>query len=389
MRVFVFAGVVAASLTSLCLAEPTESDRSAIHEPGKLSDLDLALAYLGSWPKEPKLTFEIQRRGSAPIVTAIYDAYVSSACPSDSLVSGFARIVQAGAELTILRYEPGDQDSRHLVALSGVVVKSAIAVVVSPRQERLVGTVYEDRIDLVARSGSCSMSFARAVNLHDAVRADDIELVRSVLKSGANVNESDSWGTPLGIAVSKGSDTIVELLIEAGADVEGPTVPAVGGQRPLHLAATRLTGASTARLLISRGARLDARDKAGRTPLITAIVSDNIRVAEVLLAAGADMEGADSQLGATPLSWAACSGRFTTVSFLLSKGAQINAKAGPEGDTPLHHAVRCCHKMPEMISFLVANGANVNAKNDRGLTPIQQAFNRAEKKLLRGLGAID
>jgi ankyrin repeat protein len=191
------------------------------------------------------------------------------------------------------------------------------------------------------------------------------------------------------MAVVKGSDKIVQLLIEAGADVEGPTVPAVGGQRPLHLAATRLSGASTARLLIRRGARLDTRDKAGRTPLITAIVSDNIQVAEVLLAAGADVEGPDSQLGAAPLSWAACSGRFTTVSFLLAKGAQINAKAGPEGDTPLHHAVRCCPKMPEMISFLVANGANVNATNDRGLTPIRQAFNRTEKKLLRGLGAID
>jgi ankyrin repeat protein len=302
-----------------------------------------------------------------------------------------AKIVQTGPGLQINRHESKDNGaSRYLAALSGVVVKNTIVVVASPRQELLVGTVYEDRMDLVARSGACSMSFARAVDLHQAVRTGDIELVRSVLSSGANVNEPDSWGTPLGMAVVKGSDKIVQLLIEAGADVEGPTVPAVGGQRPLHLAATRLSGANTARLLISRGARLDAWDKAGKTPLITAVVSDNIQVAELLVAAGADMEGVDSQLGATPLSWAACAGRFGAVSFLLSEGAQINAKAGPEGDTPLHHAVRCCHKTPEMISFLVANGANVNATNDRGLTPIQQSFTKTGKELLRGLGrAID
>jgi len=47
----------------------------------------------------------------------------------------------------------------------------ADAALVPPKQELLVGKVYEDGITLVARSGNCSISFARAKNLHDAVRA--------------------------------------------------------------------------------------------------------------------------------------------------------------------------------------------------------------------------
>lgn len=391
---------------ALSLISQLESQAAELEGPSasprleELSDIDLGLLYLRTQHEKqiyerPKqigrleLVFrrylsgvksEVQKRGSTQISEAIYDGFISSACPSDSFASGYARIIQGGPELII----------RHgAKLLQGVVIKDTVILVVPSKYEVLIGNVLDGRIDVIAVSGACSMSFARAVNLHNAVRAEDVEAVESVIKSGANLDELDSWGPPLAIAVVKGADSIVKLLLDAGANIEATTVPTAGGEHPLHLAAVRRSGANIAKLLISRGAQLDARDKAGRTPLITAVVADSIEVAKVLLAAGADIEGVDSQLGATPLSWAACAGRFNAVSFLLSKGARINAKAGPSGDTPIHHAVRCCHKLPEMVSFLVANGANVNATNDRGLTPIKQALGKTEKQLLRGLGAVD
>jgi ankyrin repeat protein len=267
------------------------------------------------------------------------------------------------------------------------VVKDTVLVVVPPKAELLLGKVFEDRIDLFARSGSCSMSFGRAVNLHDAVRAGDVEAVQSVIESRVDVNAPDVWGPPLAIAVSKGTDKIVQLLLDAGAEIEGPTSPAAGAEHPLHLAATRTSDASTARLLVSRGAKLEARDKAGRTPLITAVLADNVEVAEVLVAAGADIEAVDSGLGASPLSWAAGSGRLRAAQFLLSKGAQVNRGTGPYGDTPLHCAVM--NKGPDinMIKYLVASGADVNASNNKGLTPMKRAINKTVKDLLRSLGA--
>jgi ankyrin repeat protein len=267
------------------------------------------------------------------------------------------------------------------------VVKDTVLLVIPPKQSLLVGNILEDRIDLIAASGACSMSFARAADLHEAVRSGDVDAVRSVIEAGVDVNKPDSWGTPLDLAVSKGADNIMRVLIDAGADVEGATLPTVGGQRPLHLAATRVSGVSAARLLIDRGAQLDARDKAGKTPLITAVLAENFEVADVLLGAGADIEAVDSDLGASPLSWAVCLGRFKSVKFLLSKGAQINRRTGPDGDTPLHRAAMCCHKVPQMINLLVANGADVNARNNKGLTPIKQAYSKLERDLLRSLGA--
>jgi ankyrin repeat protein len=386
MRVFVLLWLVVGNLLVFPFAEAAEEPNlPLIQDLTKLSDVDLGVAYLRARQDDKRevrrflleAKGEINKRGSTPI-EAFYDGVVSSTCPRDGFASGFARIMQDGAELRI---------SHGLNVLPGVVVKDTVLVVIPQKQELLVGKIYEDGIALVARSGNCSMSFARAANLHAAVRAGDIEVVQAVIESGADVNELDSWGTALAIAVSKGSDKIVQLLIDAGADVEGATSSGAGGERPLHLAATRTSGASTARLLVSRGAQLDARDKAGRTPLMTAFLADNVAVAEVLLAAGADLEAVDSNLGASPLSWAACRGRFRAAKFLLSKGAQINRRTGPDGDTPLHCAVMGKGPSPEMIRYLVANGADVNATNNKGLTPLKWAFNRKVKELLRSLGA--
>jgi ankyrin repeat protein len=355
----------------------------------KLSDVDLGSAYLRAQQELDRSSLmvhrfltearsEIDKRGSTQIADGVYESVVSSACPGDSFESGYARIIQDGAELKI-RHESKE--------LEGIVIKDAVLLAIPPKQELLVGNVFGDRVDLIATSSACSMSFARAINLHEAVRSGDAEVVRSVIAAGADVNESDAWGTPLDLAVARGLDEIVGLLIDEGADIEGATLQAVGGRRPLHIAAALATGASTAKLLLSRGAQVNALDKAGRSPLITAVVADNIAVAEALLAAGADIEAIYS--GATPLSWAACSSRVSAVKFLLSKGAQINRRAGPDGDTPLHRAVVCCLKVPDMINFLVANGADVNATNNQGLTPIKLTFAKGQKDLLRSLGASE
>jgi ankyrin repeat protein len=319
---------------------------------------------------------EIQKRGSTQIA-AVYDGIVSPACPPDSFLSGYSKIEQNGAELRIIH---------DVHVLPGLMVKDTVLLTIPPRQDLLVGEFSEGSIALVARDGNCSMSFARDVDLHDAVRAGDRAAVQSAIEAGANVNESNTWGTPLDIAVSKGAGQIVQLLLDAGADIEGATAAGAGGEHPLHLAAARTSGANIARLLASRGAHLDARDARGRTPLITAVLSNNLEVAEVLLSAGADLEGTDGKLGDSPLAWAACWGRSATAKFLLLKGAQINRRSGPNGDTPLHRAVICC-KGDEMIKYLVENGADVNATNSKGLTPIKLTFVKKNQELLRSLGA--
>lgn len=120
---------------------------------------------------------------------------------------------------------------------------------------------------------------------------------------------------------------------------------AVDDEQPLHLAGS----ASVAKLLISKGASVNARSAAfDTTPLHEAAGRGANGVVRLLLAHRANIESPD-QLGRTPLHFAAGSGNVKTVAYLISRGATVNAKTTaksvvrarvvPAGSTPLRVAV--------------------------------------------------
>ena len=101
--------------------------------------------------------------------------------------------------------------------------------------------------------------------LHSAVQAGDVATVKSLLASGAGIDETDFFtGTALHTAVGQGSESIVEVLIEHGADLEAKSE--LNSARALHLAADFDELAIIA-LLLDNGADIEARDGELRTPL--------------------------------------------------------------------------------------------------------------------------
>ena len=74
------------------------------------------------------------------------------------------------------------------------------------------------------------------------------------------------------------------------------------------------------RLLLDRGAQVDARDEGGSTPLLYAARNGKTDVSRLLLDRGAqvDARGADDW---TPLYWAATNGHTDTAMLLILNGA--------------------------------------------------------------------
>src|SRR5262249_17449499 len=88
------------------------------------------------------------------------------------------------------------------------------------------------------------------------------------------------------------------------------------------------------RLLLDRGAKADATDDDGRTPLMFANSAAKVKL---LVACGAVVNAAD-KWGETALMKAATAGDVEVVQALLDGGADVNAR-DPTGATALLHAL--------------------------------------------------
>jgi ankyrin repeat protein len=102
---------------------------------------------------------------------------------------------------------------------------------------------------------------------------------------------------PLPAQASKGHAGIARALISAGAKVDARDAT---GSTPLHRAAATGKSEAAVALLDAGHARVDAHDKAGATPLLVAVACQQPNLALLLASRGADLGAADKE-GQTPL----------------------------------------------------------------------------------------
>ncbi len=125
-----------------------------------------------------------------------------------------------------------------------------------------------------------------------------------------------------------------------------------------------------ARSLIAEGdSDVNARDAQGSTPLHMAAVMGSAEVARLLITAGANLE-ARNDVG-TPLHVAVSYGQMEVVRLLIEAGASVNAQ-DQTGRTPLHEAVSI--GKADIVSLVLERGAHVNARTDRGTTAMDTAL---------------
>ena len=254
-----------------------------------------------------------------------------------------------------------------------------------------------------------------ATPLMHAARYADADMVRLLIERGADVNTANTEGvTPL--MWGAGDADKVRLLLAKGAKVDVRTEL---GRTPLLMAATYAGNVEAVKLLLASGAKPNDSDQFRETPLTSAAKRGDGQIAEILIAAGCDVQAG----GRAPLVWAAEEGNVETIAcllrhgaaeykkhlnealfcaavrgpseavkMLLDQGGDPSARAGFAGYTPLIGAAYSELKSPAVVKMLLDKGADVKLKGADGQTALSLAKKRghtAVVELLQKAGAVE
>ncbi len=223
--------------------------------------------------------------------------------------------------VTLKKYDP--------VIIEYLVLNSDLEVF-----DKLLSTVPSSMIDSVKKDAL--MSACQTRSSHPRV-LEKINYLLRQNKTNPNVVCEYFWGSrfhsgchsPLSLAIESGHVERVRLLLDNGADVN---TKVYNGFSLLHYSVL-YANFEIAKLLIERGAFIDAVDDFGKTPLHWAC---SVRHCEPIAA------------------------------LLIEKGANPNVE-NEDGQTPLHIVAQREDKT--LIDLLLKAGANPNAKDNRGRKP--------------------
>ena len=257
--------------------------------------------------------------------------------------------------------------------------------------------------------------------LGNAVGQNQIERAQWLLERGADPNAPSIYSgrPPLVEARLSGFLGMVALLEARGAKAPAMTGlhafqaacmaadrgeaeallgsdPSLITQSQPLLSAAELGNACAVDLLLSLGARFDAVDREGISPLHRAVQSGVLQIVEQLVGAGADPDLRERRWHGTPMSWSVVLGKPRIADYLSSLSHDVRPFAAQARLERLQaalaeHPWRANERLPgdcptplyclpddeeaavEAARILLAHGADPSARNDKDQTPADWA----------------
>ncbi|KAH9046078.1 ankyrin repeat-containing domain protein [Lactarius hengduanensis] len=183
------------------------------------------------------------------------------------------------------------------------------------------------------------------------------------------VRPSQLTAPPLFYAATFGlRDLVVDLVATRPQDINATHIH----KGPPLLSAVLSGHLEIAELLIGHGACASIPDDMGRTPLSEISAQGYLEFVKLLLEHNAETEYRWTEASSGALAAALCNGQFDLANFLLDHDVNINAQ-GHKGETPLHQLTRETGAHLKGVQWLLEHGADVNALNNSDQTPLMMA----------------
>lgn len=224
--------------------------------------------------------------------------------------------------------------------------------------------------------------------LHWAAHWGDLATVDALLSDGASAIAINRYGaTPLSEAVRIGSGPLIEKLLKAGAD---PNTLVTAQAETVLMKASRDGNVDAVKVLLEHGAEVNVKENfRGQTAVMWAAAEGHAAIVSLLAAHGADLNlrsyDRDPTLpkmeagtpnapiargGLTALLFAARQGEIETVKALLDAKADINA-VDSDGNNALILAILNTHY--DLTQLLIDRGADLNIAAKNGRTALYSA----------------
>ena len=260
--------------------------------------------------------------------------------------------------------------------------------------------------ELVAKKVDVNALTDGQTPLYAACKEGHESVVQLLLNNGANPNvpnkltTSDDHSSPLQIALQRRSAMIVDMLLKKGASLNPP------GEPLLHIACSsaaewKTVGeaketrcvedmTSLVQLLLQLGVNVNDVSNKGDTALYRACESQQLEVVQMLLEAGADVSLKSERL--YPLMAACEASNAELVSLLVKAGADVKCRNGND-ETCLHTAtnppIMDSKKPADSVAIvsitktLLEAGVDVNACDSVGETTLYRASKAGDNNIVR------
>lgn len=205
----------------------------------------------------------------------------------------------------------------------------------------------------------------------DAARSGNLSALQNFV-SGENfdINATDQilGNTPLHFAVFGNHMAFVQRLLQCpNIDVNAKNR---NGSSPL-LSAIDYGHSAIVRMLVSAGASVSLVDKQGFSAFHKAVLTGNLEILRFLLKQDpSNIDSQSSEQRLTPLHQAAFHGKTGAMKVLLCAGCSVSPPS-TNGTTPLHMATLKNH--PKAMALLIKHGAEVDVQDKHERTPLHYA----------------